>query len=247
LPSGIEDRNADVWEPLIAIADELGGAWPNTAREAAVALVAASKEREPSLGVRLLTDLRTVFGDSEHMPTSVILQALHDIEEAPWGNMKGQPLNSRGLSQRLLQYGIKPKTIRVGTGTPKGYARADLHEAWLRYLPSQSPDKSATSATCATRPINVNESNAIGVADNVADLLTVADRAATPNLAATKEPKQNQYSISDVADVADVADFTADGGACSHCGGVGGTVEVSVGGEMSWLHYGCIKEWEARR
>jgi hypothetical protein len=245
LPPGIEDRNADVWEPLIAIADELGGAWPNKAREAAVALVAASKEREPSLGVRLLTDLRTVFGDSEYMATAVILQALHDIEEAPWANMKGQPLNSRGLSQRLLQYGIKPKTVRVGTGTPKGYARADLHEAWLRYLPS--PDKSATSATCATRPINVNENNDMDVADNVADLLTVADRAATPNLAATKERQQNQYVVSDVADVADVADFPANGGACAHCGGVGGTVEVSVSGEMVWLHYGCIKEWEARR
>jgi Protein of unknown function (DUF3631) len=241
LPAGIEDRNADVWEPLIAIADMFGADWSKRAREAAVALVAASKEREPSLGVRLLTDLRTVFGDSEHMPTAAILQALHEIEEAPWGNMKGQPLNSRGLSQRLLQYGIKPKTIRVGTGTPKGYARADLHEAWLRYLPSQSPDRSATGAT---RPINVNENMDIDVADNVADLLTVADRAATPNLAATKERQQNQPVISDVADV---ADFPGYGGACAHCGGVGGTVEVSVGGEMAWLHYGCIKEWEARR
>ena len=28
LPDGIEDRDADVWEPLIAIADEAGGKWP---------------------------------------------------------------------------------------------------------------------------------------------------------------------------------------------------------------------------
>src|SRR6185295_11942985 len=65
LPSGIEDRNADVWEALFAIADAAGGDWPKKAREAAVALIAASREQEPSLGIRLLADLRTVFGETE--------------------------------------------------------------------------------------------------------------------------------------------------------------------------------------
>src|SRR6476646_10646782 len=63
-PGGIEDRNADVWEALFAIADAAGGAWPKSAREAAVALIAAGREEEPSLGIRLLGDLRTVFGKS---------------------------------------------------------------------------------------------------------------------------------------------------------------------------------------
>jgi Protein of unknown function (DUF3631) len=43
MPDGIEDRNADVWEALIAIADLAGGDWPERARRAAVALVAASQ------------------------------------------------------------------------------------------------------------------------------------------------------------------------------------------------------------
>ena len=30
MPVGIEDRNADVWEPLIAIADAAGGEWPRS-------------------------------------------------------------------------------------------------------------------------------------------------------------------------------------------------------------------------
>ena len=42
LPDTITDRNADVWEPLIAIADAAGGDWPSRARVAAVALVAQS-------------------------------------------------------------------------------------------------------------------------------------------------------------------------------------------------------------
>jgi len=32
LPAGIEDRNADIWEPLLAIADAAGGHWPERAR-----------------------------------------------------------------------------------------------------------------------------------------------------------------------------------------------------------------------
>lgn len=53
LPTEIQDRDADVWEPLVAIADAVGGDWPKRARVAAVALVAVSKDVELSLGVRL--------------------------------------------------------------------------------------------------------------------------------------------------------------------------------------------------
>jgi hypothetical protein len=64
MPPGIEDRNADVWEPLLAIADAIGGDWPERARKAAVALVGAARDAEPSLGIRLLADTKTVFGQS---------------------------------------------------------------------------------------------------------------------------------------------------------------------------------------
>src|SRR5262249_4182987 len=48
MPAGVEDRNADVWEPLLAIADALG--WSEEARAAAVELIGAAKDAEPSLG-----------------------------------------------------------------------------------------------------------------------------------------------------------------------------------------------------
>jgi hypothetical protein len=63
LPHEIQDRAADIWEPLIAVADLAGGKWPRLAREAAVALVAAASDTEPSLGLILLADTRTVFSD----------------------------------------------------------------------------------------------------------------------------------------------------------------------------------------
>ena len=34
MPVGIEDRAADAWEPLLAVADAAGGDWPKKARAA---------------------------------------------------------------------------------------------------------------------------------------------------------------------------------------------------------------------
>ena len=42
LPKGLWNRDADVWEPLLAVAELAGGHWPERARVAAVAGVAAA-------------------------------------------------------------------------------------------------------------------------------------------------------------------------------------------------------------
>jgi hypothetical protein len=154
LPVEIQDRDADLWEPLVAIADLAGGDWPARARAAAVALVAAAREREPSLGVHLLADLRAVFeaaGNPPHMFTTDILAALHAIEEGPWFDLKGKPLDDRALARRLRQYGVRSKKVRVGNATGRGYDRADLADQWSRYAPL-SPPASGTSGTIGTVP-----------------------------------------------------------------------------------------------
>ncbi len=150
MPKGVEDRDADVWEALIAVADAAGEKWSARARVAAVALVALSKESSPSLGVLLLTDLKVIFRDDDQLATETILQRLHDMEEAPWGDLRGKPLGARGLANYLRRYGIRSKSVRVGKFTPKGYTKESLFDAWERYL--ATPTKSATSATSATEP-----------------------------------------------------------------------------------------------
>ncbi len=149
MPNGVEDRAADVWEPLLAVADAAGGTWPERARVAAVALVALAKVATPSLGIRLLTDLREVFGEKENMSTESILIGLCAIEEAPWGNLKGTPLDSRRLANFLRPYEVESKTVRIGNMTPRGYTREDLWDPWARYLGDPAKG-SATSATSAT-------------------------------------------------------------------------------------------------
>jgi hypothetical protein len=135
MPAGVTDRDADVWEALLAVADAAGGTWPERARAAAVALVKASKESSPSLGIRLLSDIRDAFGTTDKLPTKTLLERLHAISEAPWADIRGKPLNDAGLAKRLEGYGIKPKLVRIGTEVSRGYDRSEFYEAWKRYLP----------------------------------------------------------------------------------------------------------------
>ena len=146
LPEGVIDRRAEAWEPLIAVADAAGGDWPKRARVAAVADVAAYRERAPSLGIRLLIDLRGVFGERDSLSTEEILNSLNLMEESPWGDLGGRLLDSRSLARRLKKYGVKPKNVRGDSGVLKGYAKADLWDVWERYIPSH-PVETATSAT----------------------------------------------------------------------------------------------------
>jgi hypothetical protein len=136
MPAEIIDRDADCWEPLIAAADAAGGHWPDTVRRCAVALVELLRgDGEERLSIRLLSDMRVVLRDDDQAPTSAILDKLHKLDEAPWGDIKGKPLNDRGLAVRLRPYGIKSRVIRVGSTTPRGYRREDFVDAWTRYLP----------------------------------------------------------------------------------------------------------------
>jgi hypothetical protein len=149
MPTGIEDRAADVWEPLLAVADAAGGKWPDRARVAAVALVADSKRSTPSLGIRLLADIRKAFNGQESMSTENILKSLCELEEAPWADMRGKALDARKLARILKPYGVESRTVRIGGRTPKGYTKEDLWDPWIRYL-GEPPQESATSATNAT-------------------------------------------------------------------------------------------------
>ena len=139
IPAGVEDRAADMWEPLLSVADIAGGDWPKLARDAALALVAVAHDVEPSLNLRLLADLRTVFADAEAMATKKILTELCLLADVPWNDIKGKPITDNQLARRLRQYEVKSKTIRIDTVACKGYLRADLVDVWRRYLPPDKP------------------------------------------------------------------------------------------------------------
>jgi Protein of unknown function (DUF3631) len=193
----LEDRAADTWEPLIAIADLAGADWPQRARAAAGALAAdaAEQDQDSSVGLRLLVDLRTVFADDDRLDSKTALDRLCRLEESPWDDLRGKRLDARGLSKLLRPYGIKPKVIRFGEATPRGYERADFADAWRRYLPQQPQHEQQQGETAGQDRCGPPEEsrNTSATGARVADALHHQDSI-------------RNGSTSDVADVAPVAD-----------------------------------------
>ncbi|SEF13772.1 Protein of unknown function [Jiangella alba] len=140
MPEGIEDRNADVWEPLLAVSDQakhgFGKEWPLTSRVSAVSLVSLGGAEAQSLGVKLLDDIRNIFNSVsvDRVPSEWMITALNQLEESPWATMKGGSLDARRLAYHLRKYDIGPKQVRFTDGSLKGYMRVDFEDAWSRYL-----------------------------------------------------------------------------------------------------------------
>jgi hypothetical protein len=174
---GLRDRTNEVWRPLLAIAELAGEAWGARARRAAVAL-AGGDDEDPSLGLLLLADIRTIFEKrkAERLATVDLVWYLGEHEESPWlewwiDQKTNEPLRTapRRLAQLLKPYGIRSTTVRVDDErTPKGYKREDFVDAWERFLSPSRP--SATSATSAT-----SQSHSQAVVADVADVADIRD------------------------------------------------------------------------
>src|SRR5262249_4888237 len=99
MPAGIIDPGAGGWEALVAIADAAGGSWPQRARQAAVSLTTGARDDLVSPGVELLAHIQDAFGAEQALPTERLLQRLHERPESPWRDMRGKPLDDRGLAR----------------------------------------------------------------------------------------------------------------------------------------------------
>lgn len=163
MPAGVEDRPADVWEPLLAMADAAGGTWPGRARTACVELVQVAASGEASLGVRLLGDIRSVVDTegTDRMSTERLLDRLHKLDESPWGDLRGKPLDARGLAYRLRRYDVRPHQFRYGEEKVRGYSipggdtdGGGLHDAFSRYLAASHPEGSGTAGTGGTSQVS---------------------------------------------------------------------------------------------
>jgi hypothetical protein len=148
LPPALSDRQQDVWEPLLCLADVAGGDWPKRARAAAVALHERDPAADPAIGPLLLSHVREAFttGDVEELPTGALLRALVDRDGTPWAEWWGEKVDSgetKGpgakLAKLLRPYGIKPDQIWVDGKKARGYALAWFADAFTRYLPSSTP------------------------------------------------------------------------------------------------------------
>lgn len=140
LPEQIYNRAADNWRSLIAIADLIGGEWPDKVRLAAINLSAIGED--DSVRVLLLTDIRDLFKsqNTDRLTSAEIVEILSGMETRPWPEWKnGKPITTRQLASLLRPFHIIPGTIRTSNGTAKGYTIDAFTESFSRYLPEIPP------------------------------------------------------------------------------------------------------------
>jgi putative DNA primase/helicase len=156
VPPELNDRAADNWRPLLAIADMAGGAWPATARSAARCLSGSSQDDEDlSKGVLLLRDCQRAFkktGASE-LGAEQLVTCLCGLDEAPWAEWRRgeKPITARGVAVLLKAFGIASKHTR----TAREYHKSDFADAWKRYLPLPTSDATVTSVNALRDKDNV--------------------------------------------------------------------------------------------
>jgi putative DNA primase/helicase len=184
IPDSLNDRAADNWEPLLAIADVAGGDWPQAARDAALKL--AGVERDPlSYSAELLSDVRAVFERKavRRISSADLLAGLCDDDEAPWATYhRGKSMTPRQLARLLSGYGIGSKNVRIGYDTPKGFDLKQFEDAFARYLSSDTPLPES-----ATAPQPSNEEG-FAVAERQSASATRPRVSATSHTATSDDP-----------------------------------------------------------
>jgi hypothetical protein len=140
-PAAIEslsDRQNDIAELLLSIAQLAGDEWHQRLTVALLAVFKAAKAEDGSTGATLLSDIRAVFDErkAEAVPSEILACCLCKIEGRAWADWKhGKGMTANNLAHELKRFRIYSRSIRIGDKTPKGYRRADFEDAWSRYCP----------------------------------------------------------------------------------------------------------------
>lgn len=199
LPHVLNDRAQDNWEPLLAIAEIVGGIWPNLARHAALKL-SGSEGDGGTVGNELLSDIREIF---EHkrvakISTADLIQLLCEDDEKSWATYnRGKPITPRQVAKKLKDYGIASKTIRIGYDTAKGFELEHFKEAFARYL-ALIPAASVTPSQASSHAdSDVTESTARYRNDSASDTRKPAPIRGCDGVTdiSGKPPKMNMVEV----------------------------------------------------
>lgn len=151
-PDELNDRQADGWRPLLAIADAAGAEWGEMAREAARGLCDVSAESAETIAAKLLGDLQGLFQAAIHedqaagysppkaMASKDMCDKLNAMDDRPWPEWRNRGLTPTTLSGMLRKFKISSGTVRLregDRGTVKGYYFAAFDDAFGRYLAKQ--------------------------------------------------------------------------------------------------------------
>jgi putative DNA primase/helicase len=234
IPEALNDRAADNWELLLAIADLAGGEWSSLARTAALKLSGDSETNAESNKVQLLAEIRNVFERLavDRLPSATLVEELHKDTDGPWAayGRSGKPITQRQVATLLADFTtpsgnqIKPHNIRTDKVT-RGYTRDDFADAFERYLSPPPPSQSAT-------PLQRNDINGLK-----------EKSSATPDSSVADENDPNPLKFNACSGVADPDPPSGDeeDRTCAQCRGPadGKERQVGSGGKTVWLHPEC--------
>lgn len=151
IPIDLSDRQADVCEPLLAIADAAGGEWPKAARSALIKLCVGAQADDGSTGVRLLQDIKIVFTEKgvTEIASTDLCDALAVIETSPWADWsKGRHISPAGLARLLKPFEVYPEPL--SNGKVRGYKLPQLNEAFSLYIGRESVKPSEPQYPCGS-------------------------------------------------------------------------------------------------
>jgi putative DNA primase/helicase len=135
-PETLNDRAADNWRPLLAIAQLCGGGWPARARRAAIELSQEIDEAEDSAVVDLLREFKELFQSKDRITSADLAEHLGKQVDKRWAEWRhGKPITQRQVARLLAPLKIRPVPIRIGVDVAKGYLREAFEDAFSRYLP----------------------------------------------------------------------------------------------------------------
>jgi len=136
--ASLSDRQNDIAEPLLSIAQLAGNAWLLMLTEALQAVFKGTSGEDSSIGVTLLSDIRFVFDErkTDRVSSKVLVECLCEIEGRPWAEWShGRCMTANNLARQLKKYRIGSLKIRLGSETAQGYRRGDFEDAWTQFCP----------------------------------------------------------------------------------------------------------------
>lgn len=167
LPQSINDRMQDNWEILLKVAAVLSDEWLKRAYSACID-ISGIEHDEPSLNEQLLMDIRVVFElkRAKRIFSDKLIAALCADPEMNWSTYnRGKPITQKQVSNRLGEYGVSPKQMRIGNENRRGYDIACFQDTFKRYLPV-TPHQSVTSLQ-ASNSKGFGEKKSITAQDDV--------------------------------------------------------------------------------
>jgi uncharacterized protein DUF3631 len=143
--AGFHNRLADNWRPLFAIADAIGGEWPERARRAAKVLTG---EIEPSEPLRILSMCWQIVKSNaaDRIASEDLFAALQACGESDSSLEEVFVPSKRKLAEYLRPFGIRPKKLRFDEKSLQGYERKDFEDVAARYITDSTPVEDGDSA-----------------------------------------------------------------------------------------------------